>query len=283
MQLCNTRKLFGQNFLSIQKLYSGISSELYKVKDSSNNIYAFKVFNKGLSLRKIMNEIKVGITLSIKEKENDFFIKYISSGSEPSSKRTYIVYEFIEKGTLKDKLLSALFFEEKMAKIVFWKITNEIRRLHKKGIVHMNITLDNILIDGNFNLKLGGFSSSQFVELEKDGQNTLLENDVFQLGVVLLQLITGRCDLKNFESKLLKIIQKGDHEKFWKIIETQNNQKFSKELKDLINIMLTSKSNRLQEKMTLDELINKAVWFQEIESVEKDYFMKKLFKQLEES
>ena len=67
------------------------------------------------------------------------------------------------------------------------------------------------------------------------------------------------------------------------IIETQNNQRFSKELKDLINIMLTLKSNRLQEKMTLDELINKTVWFQEIESVEKDYFMKKLFKQLEES
>ena len=75
MQLCNTRKLFGQNFLSIQKLYSGISSELYKVKDSSNNIYAFKVFNRGLCLRKIINEIKVGITLSIKERENDFFIK----------------------------------------------------------------------------------------------------------------------------------------------------------------------------------------------------------------
>lgn len=280
MQSEITPQLFGKKYISIQRVFSGEFSEAYEVKDSSSHRYFLELFRKGISPKKIAKEIQKEIYINAKGKKISH-LEYISSGSYLRTKKTYIIYEWAEKGTLKNYLISGKYFDERLSKIAFWKIAKDINNLHKIGIAHRNITLENILIDSYFNLKIAGFGSSQFIKDVPLKECPVIENDIFQLGALLLQLLSGRCDLKILESKLLKDIQKGKLELLWRTIEMQNNQKFSNDIKALINIMLTIKYDK-QKKWKLDELLNAQAWFKDMDSKENEDYFKEKLRQLED-
>lgn len=273
---------FGTNFFIINKLFTGGNCEVYIVKDSSSKRYALKVFKQRRYDSKLINEIENGIFLSSKEGEKYSFIKYISSESELKEKKTFIIYELAEKNTLKKLLINGKYFDENHALAIFSVVANEVNELHKMGLAHMNIKLENILVDANYNLKLAGFSQAQKVEKKEnnENQNPLYLDDIFRLGILLLKLITGKCDIKSLE-KLLKVIQKGRYESFWKAIEIQNNQKFSEKLKELINILLTIKSNEDHKKWTLDKILNNKDWFNDIQMINANIYMKEKFEEVE--
>ena len=93
-----------------------------------------------------------------------------------------------------------------------------------------------------------------------------------------MQLLTGKYYLKKQESKIIKIINQGKFEFFWNSIEMQNNQKFNKGLKELINKMLEAK----KVKVNLEEILNiKNDWLNDIELNINDNDMKNIFKQFE--
>ena len=283
MQFDKTPQKFGKDYISIQKLYTGELYEEYKVKNSSSNVFVLKLFNKkGLPPKKIIKEIQIGIHLNKKEEEFSHVIKYISSGSELSSKRTYIVYELLEKKSLLDYLVLAPYFEERFAMIVFWKLINIIQHLHKIGIGGMSISLDKIWIDDNYNLKLSGIDSAQFIKDPKSFKSSLLENDFSQLSDLVLQLISGKSLLTIPQVQLLKYIEKEKYELIWKSIEMQSDQKFSEEIKELINFLLSLKFNK-QKKGKLQEFLNNQAWCQEINSKENEDYFKETLKRLEEN
>ena len=283
MQFDKTPQKFGKDYISIQKLYTGELYEEYKVKNSSSNIFVLKLFNKkGLPPKKIIKEIQIGIHLNKKEEELSHVIKYISSGSELSSKRTYIVYELLEKKSLLDYLVLAPYFEERFAMIVFWKLIAIIQLLHKIGIGGMSISLDKIWIDDNYNLKLSGIDSTQFIKDPKSFKSSLLENDFSQLSDLVLQLISGKSLLTIPQVQLLKYIEKEKYELIWKSIEMQSDQKFSEEIKELINFLLSLKFNK-QKKGKLHEFLNNQAWYQEINSKENEDYFKETLKRLEEN
>ena len=152
--------------------------------------------------------------------------------------------------SLKNKLLSTS-LDEKVAEDLFWKLRKKIESLHMIGLFNIDLSLDNILLDVENNLKFASLDSAKVIQRDRERQNALIKEDIFNLGMVLLQMVTGKCD---FERKLLKIIQKGHFDYFWKVVEMQNNQKFSKELKELINMMLTIKRSHRKEKLTIREI-----------------------------
>ena len=224
--------------------------------------------------KKLLNEIEKGMYINSKEEVSSSFIKYITSESDTKTKSTSIIYEFAEKKTLNDILMKKLFFEEKFSLTIFWKIAELVDSLHKIGLTQTNLKLDNILIDSNYNLKMAGFSSIQFIQ-----DNNTVHNESFQLSFLLLQLLTGKYYLKKQESKIIKIIKQGKLEFFWKTIEMQNNQTFSKKLKELINKMLESK----EINVNLDEIMHiENQWFNDLQVNDNDNFMKNSFKQFEE-
>ena len=283
MQFDKTPQKIGKDYISIQKLYTGELYEEYKVKNSSSNVFVLKLFNKkGLPPKKIIKEIQIGIHLNKKEEEFPHVMKYISSGSELSSKRTYIVYELLEKKSLLDYLVLAPYFEERFGKIVFWKLITIIQRLHKIGIGGMSISLDKIWIDDNYNLKLSGIDSAQFIRDPKTFKSSLLENDFSQLSDLVLQLISGKSLLTIPQVQLLKYIEKEKYELIWKSIEMQSDQKFSEEIKELINFLLSLKFNK-QKKGKLQEFLNDHAWCQEINSKENEDYFKETLKRLEEN
>ena len=280
MKACISQYQFGPSFTVIQDLNKGGLHEIFTVKEPSSEIYFLKLFKRGTPFKTLTNELEISLYLFQNAPGNPHFIEYISSASDRKSKRTYLVYQYFEKGTLEEKLILPKSFEEPLAIIVFWQTAKKIQVLHSMGISHGNITLDKIFIDGNYDIKIGGFGSAQFIKDFPGEEKSLIENDIFQLGVLFLQLITGKCDMKILEKRLLKIIKKGDKESFWKMIEKQTNQKIQKNIKDLITIMLTIKSHS-QENWTLDEILNNDFLFQGVESELSKNFMKERFKQIE--
>jgi len=274
--LTQTPKELEKNYIEIKPIFSEGSIEVYEVIDSSGNSFALKLYKIRKFLKKIIKEIQIGIYLNNQKGSETSFIKYITSETDINSKYTFIIYELAQKYTLKDKLLSRKYFDEKLSKIIFWDIGHKINNLHKIGIAHMNLNLENILLDYNYNIKIAGFSSAEFIIDKQDG----IKEDIFQLGVILLQLISGKCDKKILEDKCLKIIKKGDYEFFWNMIEIGSNKEFSNEIKELINIMLSIKLPNGQE-CTLDEILNKQEWFDSINSVENNNYMIETFKQIE--
>ena len=280
MQNNNTPQIIGNEYILIQKLYSDEFSEVYKVKNSASDIFALKLAKKGIPLKKITKEIKIGMLLNTKVKEPFYAIKYISSGSDLSSKRTYIVYEFVEK-SLFDYIILAQCFDERFAKIVFWKLTNIIQNLYKIGIGGIKLPLENIMIDDNYNLKISGLDSSYLIQDPSSVESSLLENDFYQLSDLVLQLISGKCIFKMQKDKLLKYIQKEKYDLFWKAIEKQNNQKFSKDIKDLINFMFSIEFNK-QKKWKLQDFLDNQAWFKEMNSKENEDYFKEKLKKLED-
>ena len=277
--LTQTPKELEKNYIEIKPIFSEGSIEVYEVIDSSGNSFALKLYKIRKFFEKIIKEIQIGIYLNNQKGTEISFIKYITSETDINSKYTFIIYELAQKYTLKDKLLSRKYFDEKLSKIIFWDIGHKINNLHKIGIAHMNLNLENILLDNNYNIKIAGFSSAEFIIDKQDGK----KEDIFQLGVILLQLISGKCDKKILEDKCLKIMKKGGCEFFWNLIEDQSNIKFSKEIKELITVMLSIKLSNGQKEWTLDEILNKQEWFDSINSFENSIYMKEAFKQIEES
>ena len=166
--------------------------------------------------------------------------------------------------------------------IVFWKLINIIQHLHKIGIGGMSISLDKIWIDDNYNLKLSGIDSAQFIKDPKSFKSSLLENDFSQLSDLVLQLISGKSLLTIPQVQLLKYIEKEKYELIWKSIVMQRDQKFSEEIKELINFLLSLKFNK-QKKGKLHEFLNNQAWCQEINSKENEDYFKETLKRLEEN
>ena len=272
MKSFSSQKIFTKYYI-IDKLSSSEAFDFYKVKDSSYNTYFLKLFIKGKYDPKLLNEIEKGIYINSQEEANSSFVKYVNSESNIKTKTTCIIYEFEEKQTLNDILMMKLFFGERLSLTIFRQIALLVDSLHKIGLTQTNLKLDNILIDANYKLKMAGFSSIQFIQ-----DDNALHNDIFQLAFFLLNLLTGKYYLKKQESKIIKIIKQGKFEFFWKSIEMQNNQTFSKKLKELINKMFEAKKINVD----LNEIMHiENEWFNELQVNDNDNYMKNSFKQFE--
>lgn len=57
---------------------------------------------------------------------------------------------------------------EKDAKFVFKQILEGLAYIHQNGVVHRDIKLDNILLDGHGNIKIGDFGVSRQVSAENE-------------------------------------------------------------------------------------------------------------------
>ncbi|KAL3614435.1 hypothetical protein CASFOL_042509 [Castilleja foliolosa] len=137
-----------------------------------------------------------------------------------------LVYEFMPNGSLDSHLF-------KSKSILTWEVRYKIAQglasgllyLHEEWercVVHRDIKSSNIMLDSNFNAKLGDFGLARLVDHEKGSQTTILagtmgymapecvitgraskETDVYSFGIVLLEIACGRkpIELKYRENK----------------------------------------------------------------------------------
>jgi protein-serine/threonine kinase len=69
-----------------------------------------------------------------------------------------IVLEYASGRDLRDYINNRLYLKNNAAQRLFAQLISGVRYLHLKGIVHLDLTLDNVLLDRNRNIIISGFS-----------------------------------------------------------------------------------------------------------------------------
>ena len=258
---------FGNRYDEIKKLKSTASSDIYRVRRNLSDIYTLKSFKKEFSDKKFKKQIEIYEHLG--HEENPYFLKYISSSEDELIVREkYIVLQPVEKGELKDCLLYGNHLSEKSGKVVILKIIRSIEKLHSMLIAHRNLSPENILLDGSYNFKIAGFDHALFI---KENQKQFFEEDILNIGYLLIQLLTGKFNKKIIKQIVQLAIKKESFESFWTFIENQGEHNFSSELKDLINNILSGKIVDIETLLSHD-------WFDAVRKITTNEF--KAYEQL---
>lgn len=132
--------------------------------------------------------------------------------------RLFLVMEFLEGGDLMDHVLQAGRLSEDDARCVFLQLVDALDYIHREGVVHRDLKLENILVNvkpptGNFEVKVSDFGHSRIL---KDGMSTAMTKagtpqycapevalapsgkgyglsvDLWSLGVVLYVMLEGK-------------------------------------------------------------------------------------------
>ncbi|CAO2593182.1 Serine/threonine-protein kinase SIK1 [Lemmus lemmus] len=74
----------------------------------------------------------------------------------------YIVTEFAKNGEMFDYLTSNGHLSENEARKKFWQILSAVEYCHNHHIVHRDLKTENLLLDGNMEIKLADFGFGNF-------------------------------------------------------------------------------------------------------------------------
>ncbi|KAG8222547.1 hypothetical protein J437_LFUL004583 [Ladona fulva] len=143
--------------------------------------------------------------------------------------RVYIIMEFAVNGNLLEIIRRELNIDETRAKKWFKQMSEAVEYCHKNGVTHRDIKCENLLIDGENNIKLTDFGFSRKMPQQKSflsetfcgsyayASPEILRGipyhpvlaDIWSMGVVLFAMVFGRLpfDDSNY-NVLLKQVQK---------------------------------------------------------------------------
>ena len=259
-----------------KELGVGAYSIVYQVKEKEKgDEYAAKVI---IHFQK--NEIKVSQILSSTNSPYIIkFIKFDQGEIKVRNKvefRSYIIYELCPKGSLEKYLSYGLGgFDENQSKFIFSEILIGIQECHKKGICHLDIKAENIFLGNEFNIKIGDFgfsSTNSFLEgdygtrgykapeVTNDKEYDGIKADIFSLGVLLLNIRTGKFLFKEANESKEKTVYdlvKDKDQRIWNIVESNDITGLSDEFKSLFLRMV---SLNPKDRPSIDDIL-KDKWF----------------------
>ena len=287
----NANSIIKNKYKILERKGKGAFGAVFKAEDmQTKKLYAVKIKIKG-DESEFENEIKMLKIVS--QLKNPYIINIIDSGKElikadfeKEENRQYIIMDYASKGALYDYIFCfKRGLEKKTAKLIFHKILKGLEDIHKSGICHRDLKIENILMDRFYNPKIGDFGLSTEIK-GKNGSGILddyvgtlkyappemykqkpyngVKADVFSLGVVLLNITFGKCGFVKplrFE-KYYKYIYKKDFDKYWEIIEC-DKQALDEDLK---NLYLKMVSYEQDDRPTIKEIFESS-WMKEIENL----------------
>ena len=199
--------------------------------------------------------------------------------------RNYFIFEYAPKGDLWRIIYLTKGFGERYSKLIFKKILLGVQKLHNNKIYHLDLKIENIILDENYNPKICDFG------LATDNQDFLTENvgtknykppqmyeeeikykgekaDIFSLGCILFALVaTGPWFIEaDKNNELYKFIVSNNIDAFFRKLNSniKDIQSLSEDFKQLYIKMIAYKEedrpNNIQE--ILDDK-----WFNEINNL----------------
>ena len=260
--------ILGNKYILYNRIGKGLSSKVFsgrKIDSSSKKIFlAIKICKKTYDNKMFIEEGYINKKLP----NSSYIIKYYDSGkdnlikskSKKSIQVLYHIFEYSDYGMLSnyiniDNNLKG--FGEIIGRIIFKQILNGIEIIHKNGISHQDIKLENILVSSNYQMKLidFGFAMEIFPNNKKEirfsryGTNgyfppevyinrdvDAIKSDIFSLGVTLFIIVTGfkpfnstkRCD------NLYRKIWRRNYDSYWNDLPIKSLE-LSKNFKELMN------------------------------------------------
>ena len=197
----------GKKYKNIKKIGEGGFGDVYLV-EKDNNYYALKKLKFKLTKEELKQYQEIlNILLKIK---NENIIKYYEFFLENDYLNIVMEYcgdtdlkQFIKNQKAKNELI-----EEELIKDFIIQICNGLKEIHNNGIIHRDLTPDNIFIDKNNKIKIGDFSISKVLtkstlfsinkygkyyyfapEFELEGKFNY-KTDIYSLGCIIYELIT---------------------------------------------------------------------------------------------
>jgi len=260
----------------------------YDEKDITRNDK--KLFNKEIDILKTLSAQSDNIFVPKLYAFHYCFDKDKKDEEENSNKifkynndnRPYYVTDFYSRGSL----ANYIFFEklsEKHAKVLFKKIVEGIKFLHKNKICHLDIKLDNIMLEKEYNPIIIDFGASenfeklpkikgirgtqQYIspEMWEEGEYDGIKSDIFSLGVVLFNLVTGEFGFDEAKARDPNYIyiKMEYYEEYWSYF---NNYELSKEFKELyINLVAYDPTKRY----TIEQILS-SDWLKDIKNIDEE-------------
>lgn len=167
-----------------------------------------KIVAQDKNIESMINEVSTHWDLQLCEgmlKLQEIFIDHVY---------VFLVLDYQQEGSLLSKILSKTQFNEKQTKMIMTQLLLAIDFLHKRQVVHRDLKLDNVLInkisDGEYDVKIADFGLA--TKLPEDGgllyemcgtpsyfspemlrkEGYREKSDIFSIGSILFNLITGR-------------------------------------------------------------------------------------------
>jgi serine/threonine protein kinase len=220
--------MIDNTFALSQLMGVGGSSKVYSAKGSDGNDYALKIIRKdkgysnSLSKRLVENEFEVMSKLGV----HPNLVHSLGYNSEGVANLVdgqhairYLVLEKCKNGSLSTIVRQTGPIEEDVTKFLFVQLCSALQHVHNKGFAHMDVKLENILLDDCFNLKLAdlgtavdvsedlGFTSKRrgtpyymAPEVQNKKPEDMIDatvSDVYSLGVCLYLMLTGEFPTKS--------------------------------------------------------------------------------------
>ena len=134
--------------------------------------------------------------------------------------KIYIVMELAENGDLLDYINAKKRLSERTARSFYRDLISGITVCHKKDIVHRDLKCENLLLDGNYRLKLSDFGFARSYtgqpletycgscayaapEVILGQPYNGVKSDIWSTGVILYAMVCGRLPFNDKDSKTL--------------------------------------------------------------------------------
>ena len=278
-------------FTPLYLLYKSEKCEIYKaIYNLTREIFCIKKFhsenffnNDKNSSKYFYDKIKEETTIMKSIKHCEYILKYHGSYFSFATKNIYLIYEYIEGGSVFDlgKILNRNFTEIEIALIIN-DILHGLIYLHQLNIVNKNLKISNILLTKEGNAKIGNFEKAfQKLNINKDNKD-LDEKLDFKYDIVLISIICLEMFIgikNNFErNKFLEQIQPQNNKSYKfininKLLQKEFDKiksvQISNEFKDFLNKCL--EPNQIKRPSAF-ELINHSFIKNNINDINKNNF-----------
>jgi len=246
---------------------------LKAIDSASKETVAIKLFPKSKSRKSMPNFFNEERSAS--QLSHPHILKYhafyedalIQLGKDEFKEYSAIVMEYIPYGDLFG-LVSQRPFSEKLSRTIFKQVLSAIKYLHSEGLAHLDIKLENVLVDVNGGVKVIDFDACESVKQEDNKINSLnkgspgyrapefvkgkvenlLSADIYSLGIVLFIMVVGTPPYNEVEKSGKFVFDKHyevlrtDVKKFWRVHESYRESdgrpKLTKNFKEVVEAML---------------------------------------------
>lgn len=270
----------------------GGSSKVYSAQAIDGQEYALKIIRKDKgysdSMSQKLVENEMAVMKSLGQHPNlvnslDCNPNGVAQLADGQHDIRYLVLEKCKNGSLSTIIRQTGHLEENIAKFLFLQLVSATQFVHDKGFAHMDIKLENVLLDDYFNLKLADLGTAISVsdslgftnkrrgtyhymapEIQNKNKEEMIDAtiaDVYSLGVCLHLLLTGEFPCGDmFEPEMSSLeteVSGEDTEKDSSKLVKARIQYLSEEAKDLLENLLEPNAFF---RMSVDEILQHP-WF----------------------